>query len=131
MLSIPMLSGRADIIVIGLILTMFTMGAASGGDMPIVPEMAPGVVGTVFGFSNTISCASGFLAPMIIGYIIGDDIFSTSKWNTAFYFFGGLQIIGAVFFTLFATSKPQSWALVENTTKNDKKNKMEIETVIM
>uniref|UniRef100_T1JWQ3 Major facilitator superfamily (MFS) profile domain-containing protein n=2 Tax=Tetranychus urticae TaxID=32264 RepID=T1JWQ3_TETUR len=117
LLSIPLLSGKAEIIVLGLILTMFTMGATSGGDIPIVPEMAPGVVGTVFGFANTISCASGFLAPMTIGYIIGDEIFSVSKWNTAFYFFGGLQVIGAVFFTLFATSKPQSWALVENTTK--------------
>lgn len=73
-MSTPLVSGRPEVIVIGLISTMFTMGFSVGGDTPIVPEMAPNLIGTVFGFANTISSAAGFLAPMSIGYILGDQV---------------------------------------------------------
>lgn len=53
---------------------MFFYGFNLGGDVPIVPEMAPGLVGTAFGFSNVLACAAGFIAPALIGAILGDDV---------------------------------------------------------
>ncbi|XP_015783026.1 sialin-like [Tetranychus urticae] len=115
LLSIPFLSGRADVIIFGLIMTMFSMGFATGGDIQMVPEIAPAFVGTVFGFSNTLSCAAGFISPMTIGYILEDQVFSVDRWNMVFFLFGGLQIIGAAQFILFASSNPQPWGVIEET----------------
>lgn len=53
---------------------MFFMGFTVGGDTPIIPEMAPHLVGTTYGFANTLGCASGFIAPIITAAILGDQV---------------------------------------------------------
>lgn len=50
------------------------MGAQTGGDLPIIPEMAPDIIGTVYGFSNSIACASGFFSPMVTAFILADEV---------------------------------------------------------
>lgn len=55
-------------------MSMVFHGVNLGGDVPIVAEMAPGLIGTTFGFANTIASASGFIAPALIAVILGDDV---------------------------------------------------------
>ncbi|XP_053207125.1 putative inorganic phosphate cotransporter isoform X1 [Panonychus citri] len=121
---IPSLGNRPDVIIIVLIASMFCNGFTIGGDTPIVMEMAPHLVGTAFGFANTLGCASGFIAPVIIASIIDEQVHSQSLWNTTFYTFAGLQMIGAFSFLTFATTKPQPWGTVETPSKP--KDKTEI-----
>ena len=71
---IPSLGNRPNIIIIVLIASMFFNGFTIGGDTPIVMEMAPHLVGTAFGFANTLGCSAGFIAPVIIAAIIGEQV---------------------------------------------------------
>ena len=71
---ITYLGDKPSLAVITLIVMMFFYGFDSGGDVPLVPEMAPHLVGTAFGFVNTMRSASGFIAPALIGFILGDDV---------------------------------------------------------
>lgn len=74
LITVCYLGDNARLIVVCLVLSMFFYGFNLGGDVPIVPEMAPHLVGTAFGFANTLACASGFIAPALIGAILGDEV---------------------------------------------------------
>ncbi len=74
LLAISYLGDQPNLIVICLILSMFSFGLCVGGNIPTIPEMAPNLIGTTFGFANTLACASGFMAPAIIGVILGDEV---------------------------------------------------------
>ncbi|XP_015784631.1 sialin [Tetranychus urticae] len=101
---------NSHLIIACLILAMFSYGFNLGGDVPIIPEMAPALVGTAFGISNALACASGFIAPALVGAILGDNAGSQSKWILAFQIVAALQLIALLLFGLFATTEPQSWA---------------------
>ncbi|XP_053204770.1 sialin-like isoform X2 [Panonychus citri] len=116
---ITYLGDKPTLAVITLIVTMFFYGFDSGGDAPMVPEMAPNLVGTAFGFANTMRCASGFIAPALIGFIIGDDIKSESKWFLTFHIISGLQIIALIIFLVFATAEPLPWATINSDTEDE------------
>ena len=71
---IPMAGCNVVLVVILLILSMSTIGFETGGAAPIVSEMAPAISGTVFGVTNTFSCSIGFIAPLLSGIILGDNV---------------------------------------------------------
>lgn len=71
---IPMAGCNIMLVVILLILSMSTTGFETGGATPIVSEMAPAISGTVFGVTNTFSCTIGFIAPLLSGMILGDNV---------------------------------------------------------
>jgi MFS family permease len=52
---------------------MCLYGFITGGEYPIILEFAPEFSGTVFGFSNTFASSTGFLAPIIVGFILDSD----------------------------------------------------------
>lgn len=61
--------------VIGLLLlAIASMGANTGGDMPMVSEIAPDCAGTLFGITNTLAAAMGFLAPMLTGCLLDSGV---------------------------------------------------------
>ncbi|XP_015783959.1 sialin-like [Tetranychus urticae] len=122
LMIISFLGNQPTIVVIVLIISMFFYGFDTGGNIPIVPEMAPKYVGTAFGFSNTLISASGFIAPALIGYILGDDTESVSKWNLVFHVVAGLQVVGILIFITFATSEPQAWAAIDDNNDEEDEN---------
>lgn len=83
-LVMPLLQDSTRIVISCLILSMMFMGAQTGGDLPIIPEMAPQIIGTVYGFSNTIACACGFFSPTLTAFILADKV-STIRWIIAIF----------------------------------------------
>ena len=57
-----------------LFIAMFALGANTGGDMPLVSEVAPDIAGTVFGLTNTMASAMGIGAPMLSALLLESGV---------------------------------------------------------
>ena len=61
--------------VVGLMITALLLyGFMSGGEWPIVSEFAPDFAGTAFGVCATIAVWPSFVAPIVVGVILGDQV---------------------------------------------------------
>ena len=61
-------------VIVLLMLAMFLYGFLSGGEWPIISEFALDYAGTVFGIANTPAMATGFVAPLIVGAFIDENV---------------------------------------------------------
>ena len=71
---IPSCGSDRDLVIAMFIISMLCIGFVSGGDIPITTDMAPHFSGTLFGITNTVGSATGFLAPTIVGVILDKDV---------------------------------------------------------
>ena len=55
-------------------LAMFLYRFLSSGEWPIINEFALGYSGTVFDIANTPVMATGFVAPVIVGALINENV---------------------------------------------------------
>ncbi|RWS15377.1 Sialin-like protein [Dinothrombium tinctorium] len=107
--AIPFASKNETIVLMLLMLSMLAYGFHVGGDNPIVVDVAPDFSGSVYGFVAAFGSVPGFLAPLVIGYIIDLNPGNPLMWNYVFYMLAGLYFFGFLVFTAFATSETQSW----------------------
>ncbi len=70
MAIIPAVGCNQTIVIVFLILGMISMGLTSGGDVPIVVDIAPDYSGSIYGFTNAFSSLPGFLAPLFVGLVL-------------------------------------------------------------
>ncbi|XP_025017587.1 uncharacterized transporter slc-17.2 isoform X2 [Tetranychus urticae] len=113
-------------IIFCLVMSMFFYGFHFGGDASIIPEMAPAFIGTTYGFANTLGCAAGFITPVFVGTILGNDASSQHKWAIIFQITIGLQVVSMILFNLFATAEPLSWA---DYDEDDEQQPQSVETI--
>lgn len=92
-----------------LVAAMLFFGLISGGDVPLPAEMSEHFPATLFSLINTASASSGFVAPVLVGWILesGDDI--GYLWNVVFMVTAAITMMGAVVFMVFGSAERQSW----------------------
>ncbi|KAI1287510.1 Sialin [Halotydeus destructor] len=109
MLLVPYVTSNTTHVIVLIVVSLFFNGFYSGGDNPIVVDMAPDFSGVVYGFTSSIASTSGILAPMVIGLILDSDPGNDAMWNYAFYLATLINLIGAVVFVVFASAEPTPW----------------------
>lgn len=57
-----------------LILAMVFFGAQTGGDVPIVIDLAPDYSGSLYGIVNAFASTPGFLAPLFVGVVLDHQV---------------------------------------------------------
>ncbi|KAI1289620.1 putative inorganic phosphate cotransporter [Halotydeus destructor] len=67
---IPLVGKNTTAVYALLIGSMFGYGFTCGGENPIVGEFAPAYAGHIFGIANTISSATGIVAPIFVGFLL-------------------------------------------------------------
>ncbi|XP_029655219.1 sialin [Octopus sinensis] len=79
-------------------------------------DIAPNFAGTLMGISNTFATIPGFVAPSVVGAFthIQDPYFG---WLKVFYLSVSINVIGAVFYLIFASGEEQSWAQSDEEQK--------------
>ncbi|XP_077517019.1 sialin-like isoform X2 [Amblyomma americanum] len=92
-----------------LVLAMGVYGLAAGGATPALVDMAPAHAGILYGIAGTVSNASGFLAPLIVGMLTSPAP-SLGNWATVFYLTCGIYLLGALAFLAFGSAEVQPWA---------------------
>ena len=61
--------------VVGLMITeLFLYGFMTGGEFSVISEFAPDFSGTVVGIASTIALWPTFVAPYVVGVMLGDNV---------------------------------------------------------
>lgn len=80
----------------------------TGGELQIPFDMTSKYPGTLHGMACSLS-VSGWLAPPLIGLILGDQPSSRERWNIVWYLTALINLIGGVVFVLFADASPRDF----------------------
>jgi MFS family permease len=72
-------------------------------------DFAPKHAGAIFAVTNTVANLSGFLVPMLTGYLL-DVENSLSQWQLSFWISAMVYFPGWVIFQIWGTDKMQTWA---------------------
>ncbi|XP_064646594.1 sialin-like isoform X2 [Lineus longissimus] len=71
-------------------------------------DIAPRYGGILFGITNTFATIPGMTAPIAVGQLTSNG--TREEWQVVFYICAGVAIFGAIFYSIFADGKEQSWA---------------------
>ncbi|XP_071964140.1 sialin-like [Antedon mediterranea] len=100
-----------------IILAMFGFNNASV--MPNPMDITVEYVGIVAGATHMVASFTGFIIPIITGFLIKEQN-TIEQWVALFLIIGGMQILGMVFFIIFAEAKQQEWS--EKNYREEKTN---------
>lgn len=90
----------------------------TGGELQIPYDMTPRYPGTLHGVACTLS-VSGWLAPPLIGLILGDQPSSRYRWSIVWYLTAAINLIGGLVFVLFADASPRDFDRLSASPNND------------
>lgn len=96
-----------------LFLTLSTTsgGTTAAGVYMNQIDIAPRYAGFLLGITNTFGTIPGVVAPIVTGYFTEDH--SLDGWKYVFWLAAGIQISGAVIYTIFGSGKLQRWAMTD------------------
>lgn len=105
--------GQDMLVIVLITIAMFLSGFQYAGFVVNYLDVAPPFSGTVMGIGNTISSLAGFLSPYVTAQIVREG--AQSEWQIVFFICGGILVIGALIFSIFASGSVQEWAKSEPT----------------
>lgn len=91
------------LLVVSCLLVMGT-----GGELQIPYDMTSKYPGTLHGMACTLS-VSGWLAPPLIGLILGDQRGSRHRWSIVWYLTATINLLGGLVFVLFADASARDF----------------------
>lgn len=113
--------------VLFLTLSTTTGGISAAGVYMNQIDIAPRYAGFLLGITNTFGTVSGVVAPIVTGFFTENH--SLDGWRYVFWLSAGIQISGAVFYTIFGSSKQQKWAMTdEDRAEAERKRARSIST---
>lgn len=84
-------------------------GAVYPGNQMNHIALSPRFAGTMYGITNAAGNTCGFLAPYVIGMIVrGNE--TLGSWRLVFCLAAGVNMLGNVFYVLFASAEEQPWS---------------------
>jgi MFS family permease len=100
-----------DVITAVILLTISLMlhGAVSSGALASIVDQSPNFAGVSLGINSTFSTFSGFISPLIVGYLTTGMQHNTEPWKYVFLICAAMQIICGIFYMLFSDSTLQEW----------------------
>lgn len=84
-----------------------------------VLDIAPGLSGIVMGISNTAGTTTGFLSPLMVGYMTENKL--RSEWNTVFWITFIVYAVGTLLYCLLCSGDAQYWSV-----DDDEDNEVEL-----
>lgn len=78
---VPVMDCNSNAVIALLILALFLYGMTTDGEFPVISEFAPDFAGTVFGIAATVSIFPAFLAPYVVGLLLGDKVSTCLDFN--------------------------------------------------
>uniref|UniRef100_A0A7N8WXT2 Sialin n=1 Tax=Mastacembelus armatus TaxID=205130 RepID=A0A7N8WXT2_9TELE len=109
-----------------LTVTFLTLSTATGGTSAAGVfinqiDIAPRYAGFLLGITNTFGTIPGVVAPIATGYFTKDH--TLAGWRNVFWAAGGINVGGALIYTIFGSGKIQSWAMTEEEREEAERNR--------
>ncbi|KAG7219322.1 hypothetical protein INR49_003440 [Caranx melampygus] len=104
-----------------LTLSTTTGGMSSAGVFINQIDIAPRYAGFLLGITNTFGTIPGVVAPIATGYFTKDH--TLLGWRTVFWVSAGINVGGALFYTVFGSGKIQPWAVTEEERAEEEKKR--------
>ncbi|KAJ6646457.1 Sialin [Pseudolycoriella hygida] len=82
----------------------FTTSGYSTNPLDIAPDFAS----VILGFSNTFSCLTGIISPILTGVLVQNQ--TIDEWRIVLYIAGGIYIVGGVIYWFWCSGELQSWS---------------------
>lgn len=114
-----------------LTISLMLHGSVSSGALASVVDISPNFAGVSLGINSTFSTFSGFISPLIVGYLTTGRQHNVEPWKYVFLICAAMQISCGVIYMIFSDSTIQPWnkPSEENTfeIENDKELKPVLE----
>ncbi|XP_069031880.1 sialin [Embiotoca jacksoni] len=105
-------SGCNHILAVTFLTLSTTVGAVSNSGVFINQiDIAPRYAGILLGITNTFGTIPGVIAPIATGYFTEDH--TLAGWRKVFWVSAGINVGGALVFTIFGSGEIQPWAATE------------------
>nr|CAD7266016.1 unnamed protein product [Timema shepardi] len=111
-------SGCNSIIaIICMILATAFTGVDTSGQLASMVDLSPNFASFIMGISNTISVMTGFLTPLVVGFLTFQNQ-TSSAWQMVFLVSALMVLVPDIFHLIFGTSEVQEWNYpVKSTTQ--------------
>lgn len=130
---IGMAYSGCDVMLAVVLFTISLMlhGSVSSGALASVVDISPNFAGVSLGINSTFSTFSGFISPLIVGYLTEGRQHNVEPWKYVFLICAAMQISCGIIYVIFSDSNLQPWNKpVESVDKknSDKELKPVLET---
>lgn len=121
--------------VVLLTISLMLHGAVSSGALASVVDISPNFAGVSLGINSSFSVLTGFISPLIVGYLTFGRQNSIEPWKHVFAICATMQIICGISYLLFSDSTLQKWNKPQNlpeyalTTQTTKENSIKSKVV--
>nr|CAI5841296.1 unnamed protein product [Callosobruchus analis] len=89
-------------------------GASTLTNLQNAHDLAPNFAGTLYGIANCIGSTTGFISPLIVGYLTSKHN-GLHEWHTIFYIGASVYIGSGIIFWIFGSGDVQAWNDAEDT----------------
>ncbi|KAF8787708.1 putative inorganic phosphate cotransporter like protein [Argiope bruennichi] len=87
---------------------MGSVGRSFAGCMIVAVDMSPTFAGTIMGVSSIVSSMSGFVMPILVGFLTNDEQ-TLEQWNKVFFVSIGVVMTSGIIFSIFGSAEVQEW----------------------
>uniref|UniRef100_A0A8D0AI56 Sialin n=1 Tax=Sander lucioperca TaxID=283035 RepID=A0A8D0AI56_SANLU len=102
-------AGCSHILTVTFLTLSTTIGGATASGVYINQiDIAPRYAGILLGITNTFGTIPGVLAPIVTGYFTKDH--TLAGWRMVFWVAAGINVGGALVYTIFGSGEIQPWA---------------------
>lgn len=101
--------------VVLLTISLMLHGAVSSGALASVVDISPNFAGVSLGINSSFSVLTGFISPLIVGYLTNGRQNSVEPWKYVFEICAAMQIICGISYLLFSDSSLQEWNKPQNS----------------
>lgn len=101
--------------VILLTISLMLHGAVSSGALASVVDISPNFAGVSLGINSSFSVLTGFISPIIVGYLTHGRQHSVEPWKYVFEICAAMQISCGILYLLFSDSSLQEWNRPQNS----------------
>lgn len=101
--------------VVLLTISLMLHGAVSSGALASVVDISPNFAGVSLGINSSFSVFTGFVSPLIVGYLTFGRQNSIEPWKFVFAICATMQIICGILYLLFSDSSLQEWNRPQNS----------------
>ncbi|KAL1518097.1 hypothetical protein ABEB36_001772 [Hypothenemus hampei] len=99
-----------------IVLSLTFNGASTITNLANSQDLAPNFAGSLYGIANCIGSTTGFISPMVVGYLTAEHN-GLSEWHLIFFIGAAVYIGCGIIFIIFGSGEIQTWNYPDDAVK--------------